>query len=71
MRTRREIEVTYVLEAAGEEGECEVGALVDELEPDAALAPVHVVRREVRVLVLRSPCSCTVSFSANRNKNTG
>lgn len=44
---------TYVAEAAGEEGEGEVGALVDELQPDAALAPVDVVRRVVGELILR------------------
>ena len=43
------------MEAAGEEGEGEVGALVDELQPDAALAPVDVVCRVVGVLILRAP----------------
>lgn len=41
-----------VFEAAGEEGEGEVGALVDELEPDAALASFEVVRRVVGILIL-------------------
>ena len=35
--------MTYVVEAAGEEGEGEVGALVDELQPNIALAPGDVV----------------------------
>ena len=63
--------MTYVVEAAGEEGEGEVGALVDELQPDAALAPVDVVCRVVGELILRAPiCSntCTI-FSGERNKD--
>lgn len=44
----------YVFEAAGEQGEGEVAALVDELEPDGALAPVHVVHRVVGVLILQA-----------------
>lgn len=44
----------YGFEAAGEQGEGEVVALVDELEPDGALAPVHVVRRVVGVLILQA-----------------
>ena len=50
------------MEAAGEEGEGEVGALVDELQPDAALAPVDVVCRVVGVLILRAPTHARTIF---------
>ena len=35
--------ITYVVEVAGEESEGEVGVLVDELQPNIALAPGDVV----------------------------
>ena len=58
--------VTYVFEAAGEEGEGEVGALVDELEPDGALAPVQVVGRVVGVLILHPQTDQLSSTMATR-----